>query len=261
MVLKIKTDLPIENKIRQTAERIYLIRDRHKAYGNTPVYLIGYGAVRDWNSGISRTFMEYLSGLVPIPVPQDDHVRPGGYRPLMTSPRKLRINGASFGIIFETSTRGYIIHNGVFLPASPSQNGALIGILALTDIPHLTTSVTYDDLGIAAFPIEPSFAMKRRFYLGPRRFLDLNLIDPEVAARMQREHVSTEEIEKRIKEGGISPNRLKRYEEFLRARNMYEGKIKLESTVLEGLDRICEPEPYTSLISLERKNKVFSSAR
>ncbi len=241
MAIEAKADLPGKFRIRKAADQIYSIRERYHAHGVTPVILVGYGAERDWKSGVGNIFAEYLTGLLPIPVPQDDSVTDQGYRPLQEL-EKLRVKDASFGIIFESSSRGYMPMNNVLLPTSPSQSGALISTLISTDIPHLTTSATYDDLGVIAVPIEPSYKAKGRDYIGPKKFLLLNLVEPEVAVQMLRDGASAQQIEERIRSGEAVPTRLRNFEEFLRSTGSLESRLPLEKLLLENLDRVHELE-------------------
>jgi len=241
MMTKIKTDLPSERDQRFAAEKIQRMKNRYNANGKTPVYLIGYGAKRDWDSGVSAIFSEYLDGLIPVWVPQVDKPNPGGYRHLMKNPTKLNVKGSSFGIVYDSSSRGFIPNDGTFaFPASPSQCGSLIDILISTDVPHITTCSTEDYVGATAIPIEYLYVAKKRHYTGPRRLLVLNSIKPAAAIYAELNHVKTEDIEKDIAEGKIIPSRLIRYEKYLRHRNFYTDRRPLEDVLFKHLDRICE---------------------
>ncbi|MBI2005388.1 MAG: hypothetical protein HYS80_01350 [Candidatus Aenigmarchaeota archaeon] len=239
MTMKIKTDIPPEFKIKRAAEQVYLLRNAQNASGITPVYLIGHGGERDWVSGIGRIFSLYLSDLRPIPVSQEDPVRPGGYRRLTESPRRLTVRGAEFGFIFDTSSRGYIEYNGILIPASSSLSGAILDIMTATDLPHIATVVTHDELGGSSVPIEHDYSTRGRDYIGTRRFLMLNLIRPKLAANFKQESTTTQQIEDKLRSGMIIPERLRRYERWLISQG-YSDEAKLEKVVIGGLDRIVE---------------------
>jgi hypothetical protein len=240
MVLEIKADIPSTPKINRAAEQVYNLRERYVPDGIVTAYLIGHGGQRDWHSGIGRVFSSYFS-MGEVSVSQEDPIRAGGYRPL-TDLRKL--GGVDFGIIFDTSTKGYMhaMPGKIFLPASPGLSGALLSILMSRHIPpYLTTVVTHDELGVASIPIEHDYIGKGRTHIGTRRFLALNLISTELAASLIDMNTDTREIERMIRGGVIEPDRLRQYERHLTKVGKWSRETSLEGVILPALDRIVEP--------------------
>lgn len=244
MVIETKTDLPPEYKTRISAEILASLMPK----GRIAVYLGGYGALRDWEGGVGRIFNEYFGELSPVFMPQDDLPRPrrlDGYRPVLKHPRKLKVDGAITGILFDTSDKSFTVVNGVSIPSSPSQIGLLVDILRLLDyleLHKLATSVTFDHWGISTSPIDHVYKEKSRPYIGPRRFLGLNIISFEDAAEMLKNNVSYDQLEEQLKRGELPPKRLRRYEAYLRSRGRYKGKTPLDELIIPRLGTIVEPD-------------------
>ncbi|MBI2547477.1 MAG: hypothetical protein HYW23_03460 [Candidatus Aenigmarchaeota archaeon] len=240
MTIERKVDLPPVYEITAAANRAYTLLPT----GRKAVYLVGHGAHRDWHGGVAEIFNEYLDGLVPVFVPQDDNeVEEGGYRPILKRPNELRVRGATSGIIFDTSAKEYTLVDGVFIPTSTSNSGQWIDFLRLADyldIPTLASIVTWDEIGVSTVPIHSDYKTKGRVYTGPKRFVMLNSIPIEVAARMQQNNRTTEEVENFIKNGRIIPDRLRQYETYLRKAGLYLSDEHLENVLMGNLNRITE---------------------
>ena len=244
MVIETKTDLPAEYKTRTAAEILASLMPK----GCIAVYLGGYGALRDWDGGVGRIFNEYFEKISTVFIPQDDYPRPrrlDGYRPLLKRPRRLKVNGAVAGILFDTSDKSFMIVNGVSIPSSPSQIGLLVDILRLSDyleLHKLASSVTFDHWGVSTSPIEHVYKEKGRSYIGPRKFLGLNIISFKDAAEILKNNTSYNQLKEQLKRGELISRSLHRYETYLRNRGIYNGKTPLDELIIPRLDLIVESD-------------------
>lgn len=234
MAYEVKTaGLPPAYQIRKAVETIA----RSKPSGVMAVYLTGHGAERDFKSGdgVGTVFREYIEDIVPVFVPQDDYVRPGNYRPLLATPRQLKVKGATSAIIVDTSSKEFtVIDRRIVVPTSSSQSGAQIDILKCADyleIPVIFHMITSDFFGTSNAPIDPIFQREGRPYLGPRKFLELNLVSLRNAAKEISRLDEYENFRQRLTTGKIIPSRLNRYERYLRKANLWTGKSLVEAVI------------------------------